>query len=63
MEKIIYLTTKQAMDLYEEKIGSTITGTTFRVWCHKYNFAIKVGGYWHVDKEKYLSFLSGDFRF
>ncbi|GAN33554.1 MAG: hypothetical protein DYG83_09530 [Candidatus Brocadia sp. AMX2] len=40
-----------------KKQGYTVTKTTVINWLRQYNLAIKPGGRWQIDKNKFVNFL------
>ena len=52
------ITISQATELYNSKFCNKLQRFTLINWFKKYNLGIKIGGRWHVKRDKFIEFLN-----
>ena len=57
MENIIWISTKEALELVADIAPARVSLVTLIAWCRKYRIGTKVGGRWWVDHDKLMKFL------
>jgi len=57
-----YISTREAVEIHQNKGLGDVDFQTIRNWIKKYGFGMKIGGQWRIQKKLYICFLEGKYE-